>query len=225
MYSQGGQAFVVLRSLTRDGRGRITGQLSAGSVVTTMKNTVDHVVTEWGVAELRGRTLEQRTQALIRVAHPSTRDDLRSQARRLGLLERRFLPVVDHRKSPLGNAWEEVVKLALQDDTDAILHVDAATICGTNLHILKGDVPAVAAGRILGHEAVGTVESGGSGVKNVKPGDKYSFRVSPRVEPAVTAAKPGTGNAWVGAAGFSDTSSMVPRPSMSEFPSRIPRPT
>jgi len=58
------------------------------------------------------------------------------------------------------------------DDTDAIVRVDAVTICGTDLHILKGDVPAVTDGRILGHEAVGTVESIGSGVKNVAVGDR-----------------------------------------------------
>lgn len=46
------------------------------------------------------------------------------------------------------------------------------TICGTDLHILKGDVPAVTPGRILGHEAVGTVQEVGAGVKNVKPGDR-----------------------------------------------------
>ena len=55
-------------------------------------------------------------------------------------------------------AWEEVAKPALEKDTDAIVRVDAVTICGTDLHILKGDVPAVTDGRILGHEAVGTVE-------------------------------------------------------------------
>jgi acyl-CoA hydrolase len=94
MYSPGGQAFVLLRSLTRDGRGRIRSQLSDGSVVTTPKNTVDHVVTEWGVAELRGRSLDERARALIRIAHPSTRDDLEAQARELGLLGRKFHPVV-----------------------------------------------------------------------------------------------------------------------------------
>jgi alcohol dehydrogenase len=52
------------------------------------------------------------------------------------------------------------------------VRVDATTICGTDLHILKGDVPAVTDGRILGHEAVGTVESAGSGVKTVKAGDR-----------------------------------------------------
>jgi alcohol dehydrogenase len=60
----------------------------------------------------------------------------------------------------------------VRDDTDAIVRVDAVTICGTDLHILKGDVPAVTDGRILGHEAVGTVESVGSGVKLLHPGDR-----------------------------------------------------
>ncbi len=73
---------------------------------------------------------------------------------------------------PGEKAWEEVPKPALHDDTDAIVKVDAVTICGTDLHILKGDVPAVTDGRILGHEAVGTVEEVGSAVKNVRPGDK-----------------------------------------------------
>jgi alcohol dehydrogenase len=73
---------------------------------------------------------------------------------------------------PGKKAWEEVPDPQLQADTDAVVRVDAVTICGTDLHILKGDVPAVTDGRILGHEAVGTVESVGAGVKNVKPGDK-----------------------------------------------------
>ena len=69
-------------------------------------------------------------------------------------------------------AWEDVPKPEITDDTDAIVRVDATTICGTDLHILKGDLPAVTDGRILGHEAVGTVESVGSGVKTVKVGDR-----------------------------------------------------
>ena len=73
---------------------------------------------------------------------------------------------------PGSKAWEEVPKPTLQADTDAIVRVDAVTICGTDLHILKGDVPAVTPGRILGHEAVGTVEAVGTGVKNVKVGDR-----------------------------------------------------
>ncbi len=72
---------------------------------------------------------------------------------------------------PGKRAWEEVPKPSIIDDTDAVVRVDAVTICGTDLHILKGDVPEVTDGRILGHEAVGTVEAVGTGVKNVKVGD------------------------------------------------------
>jgi alcohol dehydrogenase len=73
---------------------------------------------------------------------------------------------------PGQKAWEDVPKPQITEDTDAIVRVDSVTICGTDLHILKGDVPAVTDGRILGHEAVGTVETVGSGVKTVKPGDR-----------------------------------------------------
>ncbi len=73
---------------------------------------------------------------------------------------------------PGQKAWEEVPKPGITADTDAIVRVNAVTICGTDLHILKGDVPAVTDGRILGHEAVGTVESVGSGVKTVSAGDR-----------------------------------------------------
>jgi alcohol dehydrogenase len=73
---------------------------------------------------------------------------------------------------PGQKAWAEVAKPVVGDSTDAVVRVDAVTICGTDLHILKGDVPAVTDGRILGHEAVGTVESVGAGVKNVAVGDR-----------------------------------------------------
>jgi len=73
---------------------------------------------------------------------------------------------------PGQKAWEEVAEPTIRDDTDAILRVDTVTICGSDLHILKGDVPAVTDGRILGHEAVGTVEAVGSGVKTIKVGDR-----------------------------------------------------
>jgi acyl-CoA hydrolase len=87
MYSDGGQGFVVLRSTTADGAiSKIVAQLAPGDVVTTLKNTVDKVVTEWGVAELRGRSLRQRAEALIAVAHPDHRDRLRAEAVRTGAL-------------------------------------------------------------------------------------------------------------------------------------------
>ena len=86
MYSPGGKAFVVLPSTTRDGRSRITSTLASGAVVTTLKNTVDHVVTEHGIARLRGKTLSQRARALIAIAAPEHRDDLGRQAHERGLL-------------------------------------------------------------------------------------------------------------------------------------------
>jgi len=73
---------------------------------------------------------------------------------------------------PGQKGWDEAPDPTIQDDTDAIVRVDAVTICGTDLHILKGDVPAVTDGRILGHEAVGTVTQVGPGVKNVRAGDR-----------------------------------------------------
>ena len=73
---------------------------------------------------------------------------------------------------PDNKVWEEVPQPEIIDDTDAIIRVDCTTICGTDLHILKGDLPLVTEGRILGHEAVGTVHEVGAGVKNVKPGDR-----------------------------------------------------
>ncbi len=69
-------------------------------------------------------------------------------------------------------SWEDVSDPSIVDATDAIVGVDAVTICGTDLHILKGDVPEVTPGRVLGHEAVGTVEAVGSAVTNVQPGDR-----------------------------------------------------
>ena len=87
MYSEGGQGFVVLRSTAQHGTvSRIVPQLGTGEVVTTPKNTVDQVVTEYGVAELRGRTIAERTRALIAIAHPAFRDELSAAARRLGYL-------------------------------------------------------------------------------------------------------------------------------------------
>jgi alcohol dehydrogenase len=73
---------------------------------------------------------------------------------------------------PGAKAWEDVPRPEIAADTDAIVRVDTTTICGTDLHILKGDVPAMVDGRIIGHEAVGTVDAIGGAVKNVKVGDR-----------------------------------------------------
>ena len=59
----------------------------------------------------------------------------------------------------------------MQATTDALVRMTTTTICGTDLHIMKGDVPTVTDGRILGHEGVGIIESVGSGVTTFKKGD------------------------------------------------------
>jgi len=73
---------------------------------------------------------------------------------------------------PGAKSWDEVPDPKLQADTDAIVRVVATTICGTDLHILKGDTPEVTEGRILGHEAVGVIEQIGTGVKVRSVGDR-----------------------------------------------------
>lgn len=85
MASEGGLAFVVLPSTAKDGTvSRIRGTLTPGSVVTTGKNTVDHIVTEYGVAEMRGRSVCERARSLIAIAAPEYRDELARQAATLG---------------------------------------------------------------------------------------------------------------------------------------------
>jgi alcohol dehydrogenase len=73
---------------------------------------------------------------------------------------------------PGERAWEDVPDPKLQEPTDAIVRIDSTTICGTDLHILKGDVPEVQPGTILGHEAVGTVVEIGAAVTTLAPGDR-----------------------------------------------------
>jgi alcohol dehydrogenase len=69
-------------------------------------------------------------------------------------------------------AWEDKPRPAIQDPGDAIVRITTTTICGTDLHILKGDLPAVTDGRILGHEGIGVVEQVGTGVSEFHVGDK-----------------------------------------------------
>jgi acyl-CoA hydrolase len=82
-----GQAFIVLHSSTaEDTISRIVPQLHPGAAVTTFKNIVDKVVTEYGVAELRGSSIAERTGRLISIAHPSFREELTEEARKLRYL-------------------------------------------------------------------------------------------------------------------------------------------
>jgi alcohol dehydrogenase len=73
---------------------------------------------------------------------------------------------------PGQRSWTQAPDPTITDPRDAIIRVDTVTICGTDLHILGGDVPAVRPGRILGHEAVGTVEEVGAGVTGLSAGDR-----------------------------------------------------
>ena len=85
--SKGGQSFIALTSTTKnDSISRISPVLTPGSIVTTSKNDVDMIVTEYGVAKLRGKTLKERTKALISIAHPKFRDELTFEARKRNLL-------------------------------------------------------------------------------------------------------------------------------------------
>jgi len=73
---------------------------------------------------------------------------------------------------PGKKSWDEMPKPSLIKPTDAIVKINRTTICGTDLHILKGDVPEVTDGRILGHEGVGTIEEVGAAVSGFKKGDR-----------------------------------------------------
>lgn len=75
-------------------------------------------------------------------------------------------------QGPGKKEWKDVPMPRLANPGDVIVRVDTTTICGTDLHILKGDVPAVTPGRILGHEGVGTVAEIGSGVNDLAVGDR-----------------------------------------------------
>lgn len=73
---------------------------------------------------------------------------------------------------PNNRAFEEKPKPELKETTDAVVKITKTTICGTDLHIMKGDVPTVTKGRTLGHEGVGVIEEVGEGVSNFKKGDR-----------------------------------------------------
>ena len=73
---------------------------------------------------------------------------------------------------PDQRSWDTVPDPGITDPGDAIVRIDSSTICGTDLHILKGDVPTCEPGTVLGHEAVGTIEEVGSGVGSFAAGDR-----------------------------------------------------
>ena len=73
---------------------------------------------------------------------------------------------------PGRRSWDDVPDPTIEVPTDVVVRIDASTICGTDLHILKGDVPAVQPGTILGHEAVGTIVAKGASVTTLELGDR-----------------------------------------------------
>jgi acyl-CoA hydrolase len=84
--SRGGKSFIVLPSTAKNHTiSRIVPTLSPGTHVSTSKNDVNYVVTEYGVAQLRGKSAKQRAQALIAIAHPDFRGELRAAANRLSV--------------------------------------------------------------------------------------------------------------------------------------------
>ena len=85
--SPGGKSFIAFPSTAAGGTvSRIRATLSPGAVVSTSKNDVDYIATEYGVAKLRGRTLSQRAKALIAIAHPRFREELTAQAKAMNIL-------------------------------------------------------------------------------------------------------------------------------------------
>jgi acyl-CoA hydrolase len=87
IFAEHGQSFIVLHSMTEDESvSRIMAQLHQGAAVTTFKNVVDRVVTEYGVAELRGSSIRERTRKLIGIAHPKFREELERQTRAMDYL-------------------------------------------------------------------------------------------------------------------------------------------
>jgi len=85
--SHGGKSFIAFTSTAREGQSsRISPILRSGAFVTTSKNDVDHIVTEYGIAKLRGKSVYQRTKALIAIAHPKFRDELTHEARKINII-------------------------------------------------------------------------------------------------------------------------------------------
>lgn len=86
-HSKGGKSFIAIQSTAKNGTiSKITPCLAEGAICTTNKNEVDYVVTEYGIAHLRGQTLSSRAKQLIQIAHPDFRDELTFAARKRGML-------------------------------------------------------------------------------------------------------------------------------------------
>jgi acyl-CoA hydrolase len=85
--SPGGKSFIAFTStIKNDTISRIGATLPTGSIVSTSKNDVDYIVTEYGIAKLRGKTVSQRTKALINIAHPKFREELTREAKKRNII-------------------------------------------------------------------------------------------------------------------------------------------
>lgn len=85
--SRGGKSFIAFTSTAKDDTiSKIKSTLAPGAIVTTSKNDVDYIVTEYGIAHLRGRSLAERAKQLIAIAHPNFRDELTFEARKRGIM-------------------------------------------------------------------------------------------------------------------------------------------
>ena len=80
--SKGGKAIIAMPSTVKGKISKIVPLLDTGAAVTTSRNDVDYVVTEYGIAALKGRTLRQRAEALIAIAHPDFREELTAEMKR-----------------------------------------------------------------------------------------------------------------------------------------------
>ena len=86
-HSKGGKGIIAINSTAKKGSiSKIVPQLTPGAAISIPRNIADHVITEYGIAKLRGRTVKERAEALINIAHPAFRAGLRQQARKLMLI-------------------------------------------------------------------------------------------------------------------------------------------
>ena len=107
---------------------------------------------------------------------------------------------------PGEKAWEKKADPTIVEPTDVIVRIDSSTICGTDLHILKGDVPEVTPGTVLGHEAVGTDRRDGRRRDHAQPTEiVFSCPASPRADAAASAGRAITVFAPAAAVGSSGT--------------------
>ncbi len=135
---------------------------------------------------------------------------------------------------PGKRAWEDRPRPALRNAGDAIVRLTTSTICGTDLHILKGDVPSVTDGRILGHEGIGVIEELGAAVSGFHAGGGKTSSAAQRsaiaIMPAAAESRPIVAFAGVEISGRSKRADREPGRGFDELavaggrPVRVPRP-